>query len=157
MFKKTLARNSKGFTLIEVLVATFILVMVGVVAVAIERNFMASGTLNKHRLQATGLAQEGMSTVRADFTTNLLKELVTDKWQIIGSGAIKTTPDPNKVYYLDISNNLQECPSNSNNCSSSVAGAWNVPLNGVTFTRIICFGSSSTCETGVTPSPPAEP
>lgn len=65
-------KKSQGFTLIEVIIATAILVMVGVAAVGVERNFMISASTQKHRLQATGLAQEGISAVRRAFNNNLL-------------------------------------------------------------------------------------
>lgn len=67
-----ISKKLKGFTIIEVIVATAILVMVGVAAIGVERNFMGSATTQKHRLQATGLAQEGISAVRAAFNNNIL-------------------------------------------------------------------------------------
>ncbi|MCL5407170.1 MAG: type II secretion system GspH family protein [Patescibacteria group bacterium] len=70
--KKLKSKNLKGFTLIEILLATSILVMVGVAAIGVERNFMASAGVNKHKLQATALAQEGINAVRAAYNTKLL-------------------------------------------------------------------------------------
>lgn len=64
-------KNNKGFTLIEILLATAILVMVGVAVIGVERQFMGSAGVNKHKLQATALAQEGISAVRAAYNTQL--------------------------------------------------------------------------------------
>jgi len=78
--------RSKGFTLVEILVATFILVMVGVAAIGVERNFIGSATTQKHRLQATGLAQEGLSAMRAAFNNHLLNPLNSTYPALVSGG-----------------------------------------------------------------------
>ena len=107
-------KKSKGFTLIEVLIATAILVMVGVSAIAVEVNFMNSGTRNKHKLQATGLAQEGMSKVRNVFTTNLLPT----NYQVLSGGC----------YYINNDGDLKP--------DTQCIGA-EIELNGIKFQRKI--------------------
>lgn len=87
------AKNHKGFTLIEILIATTILALVGVGAILVEKQFMAGGSTQKHRLQATALAQEGLSAVRAAFNSGVLAAgsggydgLIAGKYEIDGSG-----------------------------------------------------------------------
>lgn len=83
----------RGFTIIEVLIATFILIMVGVAAIGVERNFMGSASVNKHKLQATALAQEGISAVRAAYNQHLLDPnnhpaLESGYYQVLNNGSI---------------------------------------------------------------------
>ncbi|MFA6492965.1 MAG: type II secretion system protein [Patescibacteria group bacterium] len=102
-------KNLKGFTLIEILIATAILVMVGVAAIGVEKQFIGSAGVNKHKLQATALAQEGISAVRAAYNA-----------QLMTGGAL--TPGSYTI----------------NTSGSLVSGASQViPLNGVSFTRTI--------------------
>ncbi|KKQ18126.1 MAG: hypothetical protein US31_C0009G0025 [Berkelbacteria bacterium GW2011_GWA1_36_9] len=126
MSKNLFIKSHKGFTLIEILIATSILVMVGVAAIGVERNFMGSASVNKHKLQATGLAQEGISAVRVIYNNHLLGE---------GKPAL---PEGSNtiIYYLDANNALQPCPGN--NCDKNTTNVnWNIPQNNVTFTRTI--------------------
>lgn len=66
-----LKKESRGFTLIEVLIAGAILVLAGVSAILLERQAINSSAFNKHKLQAVGLAQEGINGTRAKFYSNL--------------------------------------------------------------------------------------
>lgn len=121
------SKSHQGFTLIEILLATSILVMVGVAAIGVERQFMGSAGVNKHKLQATALAQEGISAARKIFNDNIL---------LTSNPALPA--NPNQTYYLNLTNNqIEECPTASNNCDKNTSGAWNITLNGVTFTRTI--------------------
>ena len=61
----------KGFTLIEMLVAVSILILVLVGAVNVEISNIHLATLNKHRLQATNLAQMQTNLVKTIRDTNL--------------------------------------------------------------------------------------
>lgn len=110
-------KKSKGFTLIEVIVATAILVMVGVAAIGVERNFMGSASTQKHRLQATGLAQEAISAVRRAFDNQLLGG------PTLNSGG----------YTVDETNgNLTQVPVGTKQTITPAPGQ-----SGVTFTRTI--------------------
>lgn len=122
--------SHKGFTLIEIIIATAILVMVGVAAIVVEKQFIGSASTNKHKLQATALAQEGINAVRAKFNTNLLCIVppCLNPLDINGTGALTA----GATYYLDSNNKLQEC--NNAECSYGV-----IPQNNITFTRKITF------------------
>lgn len=110
-------KKSKGFTLIEVIVATAILVMVGVAAVGVERNFLVSAATQKHRLQATGLAQEGINAVRRAFNIKVLNS------QTLNPGG----------YTVDETNgNLTQVPVGTKQTITPAPGQ-----SGVTFTRTI--------------------
>lgn len=104
-------KSLKGFTLIEILLATFILVLVGVAAIGVERNFMGSAGVNKHKLQATALAQEGINAVRAAYNSHLMDP---------NNPALST-----ETYIINASGGLNPGASQD------------IPLNNVTFTRTI--------------------
>ena len=91
-------KTKAGFTLIEVLIAAIILVMAGVSAILVERQAIQSSSYNKHRLQAIGLAQEGISGVNAIFSNNLLSG--GDLWTGLGGD----TPVSTDVYRFDLGN-----------------------------------------------------
>lgn len=132
MFKP---KNLKGFTLIEILIATSILVMVGVAAIGIERNFMGSGSYTKHKLQATGLAQEGISAVKAKYNANLLDDKSSqDLMKIVGGNAI---PESGQTYVLGDDGMLRKYNENSPEANKN----GKVELNEVIFTRTITFPS----------------
>lgn len=121
---KLFRASSKGFTLIEVLIATAILVMVGVAAIGVEKQFMGSAGVNKHKLQATALAQEGVSAVRADYNYYLLGN----------SGTSVLVPGP--TYYLGTDNQFHECSGTCHKIDATHPQG-DIDLNGVTFTRTI--------------------
>lgn len=64
-----------GFTLVEVLVALFIIVMVIGAAVQAEVTNIRSADETKQRLQATGLSQEALNAVRNKRDTYVLSHL----------------------------------------------------------------------------------
>src|SRR3972149_10333481 len=74
--KKRLALSerseSKGFTLIEVLIAVLILALAVAAAVIVERSSLRSDSLHRHRFQATGLAQQGLNLARSIRDTNVI-------------------------------------------------------------------------------------
>ncbi len=90
-------KTKAGFTLIEVLIAAIILVMAGVSAILVERQAIQSSSYNKHRLQAIGLAQEGISGVNGIFSSELYNDEV-DIWDRLG----RDTPGEDVSYKLDL-------------------------------------------------------
>ena len=76
----------RGFTLIEVLIATMLLAMIVGAAALIEKQNLGSGSYNKHKLQATGLAQEGLNLVRSIRDTNLVNS-ESDVWKDMGESS----------------------------------------------------------------------
>ncbi len=73
MLSKILRFNEKGFTLLEVIIAVFI-ISVGVGGVAkLMPSLIAGASLNQSRLTAAYLAQEGMEIVRNIRDTNWLE------------------------------------------------------------------------------------
>lgn len=63
--------ESRGFTMIEVLLATMILVVAIGAGVAVKKGSLKSGVSNRHKTQAVGLAQGGLNLVRSIRDTNL--------------------------------------------------------------------------------------
>lgn len=55
--------NKKGFTLIEVLIASAIFIMFSGAMIGLFNLTSKSGLINKHRLEATNLAREGIELV----------------------------------------------------------------------------------------------
>ena len=138
---KDIMKKSKGFTLIEVLVATAILVMAGTAAVAVEYRFMGSASTQKHRLQATALAQEGINMVRQKYTSNLLPDNPrlsgADLWEIAYGGPTGNVMiNGDNDYVLVGQDNQLHVKSGSNNGE--------IPLdNNFIFTRLITFTNLS--------------
>jgi prepilin-type N-terminal cleavage/methylation domain-containing protein len=58
-------KKQKGFTLVEVLVATFIMVLMLGAAASVEVTYMRTGTIKKHNFQANELAEEAFNLVRS--------------------------------------------------------------------------------------------
>lgn len=73
LFKKIVypERSRRGFTILEVLISAMVLVIAGVGVVLLEKQSIQSGTYNKHRLEATGLAQQGVNLTRQIFYSEL--------------------------------------------------------------------------------------
>lgn len=122
-----------GFTLIEILIATGILVLVGVGVIVVEKQFMGAGSAGKHKLQATALAQQGINQVKAKFNAKLLADVPEAETMKIAEGDVVPDADPIQ-YYLD-GNALKKCTT----CNLETAGAWRVEQNGVMFLRTITF------------------
>jgi len=125
-----------GFTLIEVLVATSILVTVGVAVIVLEKQFIGSGSTNKHRMEATALATEGINMVKQVYTTNLINPAnagSSDLWLNLGANAGTKPQTGGQNYYLDTSNHLQQC--------DAICANGQVTQNGTTYTRTIQFNS----------------
>lgn len=136
----------KGFTLIEVLVATTVLVMVGVAVIVLEKQFIGSGTTNKHRMEATALATGGVNMVKQIYNTNLINTPTTSNalWLNLGINA-DTMPDVTKTYYLNTSNHLSVC-TGTPPCQAGTPSTdpWKIADNNNNiFTRTITFTPQS--------------
>ncbi len=89
--------KKSGFTLIEVLIAAVILIIAGVAGILVEKNYIQSSSLNKHKLQATLLAQDGINLTRSIFNDNLMKGETGDAiWTNVGGLIV----DPADIYTL---------------------------------------------------------
>lgn len=121
-----ISKTNRGFTLIEVLIAGAILVLAGVSAILLERQAINSSAFNKHKLQALGLAQEGINGTRAKFYSNLLDDRQGDDlW--IGLGGANPNPDPaNPTVYKLENGQLMAAPNGET-----------FTQNNITFTRKI--------------------
>ena len=117
-----IVKKRKSFTIIEVLIGAVILALVGVGAIAVEKEFMQSSSYNKQKLQAVGLAQEGLNLTRSIFDTNIIAG--ADVWTNLGGD----TPSPSQSYKLvkDAKGQWQLVP-----------GEETITLNGVEFKRRI--------------------
>jgi len=118
--------ESNGFTLIEILIAVLILSTVVASAVLIERQIIRSGTVNKHRFQATGLAQEGLNLTRSIRDTNLATD--ANVWENMGGDS-----PSDKSYKLEKSGDrwilVQSAPDTETTETFT--------LNGIEYTRKI--------------------
>ena len=114
---------SKSFTIIEVLIGAVILALVGVGAIAVEKEYMQSSSYNKQKLQAVGLAQEGLNLTRSIFDTNVIAG--ADVWTGLGGDA----PSPSQSY--------NKLVKDANGKWQLAPGEETITLNGVEFKRKI--------------------
>lgn len=71
MKKSLLRASSRSFTLVEVLVALFIILLVIGAASGIEVSYMRLGDSTRHTIQANSIAQEGLDLVKLIRDKNL--------------------------------------------------------------------------------------
>lgn len=112
--------SRRGFTLIEILIASVILAMVFGATALVEKQSLGSGSYNQHKLQAVGLAQEGINLTRSIRDTNLLKG--DPAWtNLIGT-------DPAISYMLE---------PDGTGWKLVTVGTQTISINGVDYTRYI--------------------
>ncbi|MEI6040258.1 MAG: prepilin-type N-terminal cleavage/methylation domain-containing protein [Candidatus Berkelbacteria bacterium] len=97
-------KNKKAFTLVEVLVATVILVVVIGGIVAVESGNIKFSVSTKYRTQANGAGQAVVSVLKS------LGDLSLVGGSSSAGGDCKDPNTCNKgIYYVDNSNNLKSC------------------------------------------------
>jgi len=119
----------KAFTLVEVLIATVILVIVIGAVTAVESTNIKIDSSNKYQIQANGVGQEGVATVRSLIDAHTLDDSKPDITSKSGS------------YYIDSSNQLQKCKSTTtasvNGQTTAICDDQTAKVNGTGFTRTI--------------------
>jgi type II secretory pathway pseudopilin PulG len=90
--------GSNGFSMIEVIVAIFILELVGVGAFILIEQSLIGASLNQSQLTAYYLAQEGIELVRNIRDTNWLEEVDWDVGIVEGDYEIDYTYDQSFYY-----------------------------------------------------------
>ena len=127
--------RKKGFTLVEVLVATVILVIVIGAVTAVETSNIKIDSSNKYQIQANGVGQEGVAILRS---LNDAKALgLAD-----GQNLTDTTKFPSgAVYYINPSNQLTPCatptPVTINGQSTKVCTDSGAKVGSTGFTRTV--------------------
>lgn len=130
--KKLANKRYRAFTLVEVLVATTIMIVVLGAAASMEALYIRSADSTSKSNQASNLAEEGLTLVKILRDQNLLKAPTKNPFNY-NQGTLFPT-NSSQSYRID----------NSQNPPQFVAGTEQIIINGVTYTRKICF-QTTTC------------
>jgi len=67
--------TKKGFTLVEVVIATALFALIIGAAIMVENQSLKAGTISRHRLQASGIAQGTLNLIRRQRDLNEINEV----------------------------------------------------------------------------------
>ncbi len=117
-------KTKRAFTLIEVLIAMVIFIIVIIAFVAVETGNIKFGAQDKYKVQANGIAQEGMNIVKS----------MADQQRTVGAPDITTGNCPNLdtcaagIYYIHIADqSLYRCKDDAGNWSTDQKVCANMP------------------------------
>lgn len=139
-------RKTKGFGLIEVLIASTIIVMTISSLTFVARGALTSTDRTQDRIQAANLAAEGIEIVRTIRDTNWIDQNPATGWgNWVGSGfSLVTVGSSYKIYY------------SSNRFYLLANQIENINLNGSIFTRTIQVDNVGSLMPGLSTSDPTK-
>jgi len=88
--KKNIKPKNAGFTLMEALIAAMILIVVSAGVVVLTFLNLRNAVINKHRLQATWLAQQGIEGLRQIRDTHWIDQNPNNYWDTDAVGSNKS-------------------------------------------------------------------
>jgi prepilin-type N-terminal cleavage/methylation domain-containing protein len=144
--------TKKAFTLIEVLIATVILVVVIGAIVAVETGNIKLGSSSKYKLQANGVGQAAINTVKSIGETTLVGGSV--------GGDANVCNDPNDkdkcpagVYFMSADSTIKLCqksgdPDKCLDPNDSTKTPMLCPIAPTESTKVICNDPDATTNIG---------
>ncbi|MFA7244432.1 MAG: hypothetical protein WC080_04045 [Patescibacteria group bacterium] len=143
--KKMLVTKTKGFGLLEVLLAGVIIITMLGALVVLGKTVLNNLSLTKQRAQATFLAQQGIEMLRQIRDTNYIDNDPSTKWNsFVLENIADNKPKLNTEYVFDFkaasSTPAPNYPNRSKLVEKDGSGiTGEVPLDGNKFTRTIIF------------------
>jgi Tfp pilus assembly protein PilV len=97
--QKKINLHSSGFTLMETLIAAMILIVVSAGVVVLTFLNLRNAVINKHRLQATWLAQQGVEGLRQIRDTHWIDSVATNYWDTDDNNLKNISPSVKGINY----------------------------------------------------------